>query len=84
MTHVVTQAMNAVEAFRIRGEAVVLHDAVHPAFTCGAPDKKYFKLVVADGNMPLPEFVAQAHHSFADGDHMGEYLETLQSLLDNY
>lgn len=157
MTHVATQAMNAVEAFRyrIRGEAVVLHEVIHPAFTYVAPDKKYFKLVVADGNMPLPKFVAQArakalsqtgyfvmddlkgrddfifissipkvsfthlshtipankddavprlswgkyyerdgrvllpfnvqaHHSFVDGDHMGEYLETLQSLLDNY
>jgi chloramphenicol O-acetyltransferase type A len=41
---------------------------------------KYFK----EGDKTLLPFSVQVHHAFADGSHVGKYIERLQEALDTY
>lgn len=157
MIYAAVHAMNRTEAFRyrIRGDAVILHDCIQPAFTDLSPGSDLFKMVTVemredvtgfvqaacekaseqtryfvaeelsgrddlvyitciprvsfthishtislnkedsvprlawgkyfpqDGRLLLP-FSVQAHHSFVDGIHMGQYLSCLQDELDQF
>ncbi len=58
MTYMVTAAMNEVEAFRYRilNGNVILHERLHPYFAYLAPDKPYFKMVLAELNGDIADF----------------------------
>lgn len=47
------------------------------------PRLSWGKFYERNGRIMLP-FNVQAHHAFVDGDHMGDYIETMQGWLDGY
>ncbi|MDP5241103.1 chloramphenicol acetyltransferase [Uliginosibacterium sp. 31-16] len=61
MLHVSTAAANRVDnlKYRIRGEKVVLHEVLHPSFTCMVEGSDLFKLVTVDFDADIARFDAQ-------------------------
>ncbi len=62
MMHAASLAANKTEEFRcrIRGEAVVVHELVHPSFTYLKKDNALFKFVTAEMKDSMSRFAAEA------------------------
>jgi len=67
MIFAATYALNEVEAFRyrIRGEQVVLHDTIHPAFTDMDKMSELFQMRVVNMERDIGRFVEAAGHKTA-------------------
>jgi chloramphenicol O-acetyltransferase type A len=64
MIFAATHSLNRVEEFRyrIRGDQVILHDVVHPAFTDMSEDSDLFKMVTVDMEPSIEAFVVKAEN----------------------
>ena len=62
MIHAVMSVLNTIDEFkyRIRGEEVVLHDMVHPAFSDMPKDSDNFKMVLIEMETDIEAFCAAA------------------------
>lgn len=62
MIFAAARAVNEVEAlrYRIRGDQVILHDAIHPSFTDMSEDTDLFKMVTVDMEDSMDAFTLKA------------------------